>query len=337
MIFQPAILSLLLASLLTTLALGVGGAFAVRILRHWDPSSGAAAQLRLERGTYLASTLVGFALVVQGASLIQFVFNADRMASQFVGAMCAAGTLRVNAFGMPALMARVAAFFAAALWLAVDHLDKQGHDYPLIRVKYALLLAILPLTLGAAGLDLAYFLNLRADVVTSCCSRLFTPANDGLSGDLAALDPAPALGLLFGGLAVVLVLGGVLVARGAGRGNWVAWAFSGANALFFVLGMAAIISVVSLYVYENPNHHCPFCLLKPEYGYVGYALHGPLFLATATGLAVGPLAWARRFPSLAISSPRSTRTLALVAMGALALFGAGAGAIIFRSGLVLFP
>jgi hypothetical protein len=337
MIFQPAILALLLSSLMTTLALGGGAIFGARVLRHWNPTNGAAAQLRLERGTYLSSTLVGFALAVQGVALVLFVFNADRMASQFVGAMCAAGTLRVNGFGMPALMLRICVFFAACLWLALDHLDSQGYDYPLIRVKYALLLAVLPLALGAAGLELAYFLNLRADVVTSCCSRLFTPANTGIGGDLAALDPALALGLLFGGLASLLALGALLVTRGPGRGNWAAWTYTGASIVTFVLGMAAIISVISPYVYENPNHHCPFCLLKPEYGFIGYALHGPLFAATAAGLAVGPLAWGRRFPSLRSISPRLFRRMALLSMGACALFGAVSGAIIIRSGLVLFP
>jgi hypothetical protein len=43
------------------------------------------------------------------------------------------------------------------------------------------------------------------------------------------------------------------------------------GAAFAVATIVGILSFISLYVYEHPHHHCPFCLLKPEYGYQGYA------------------------------------------------------------------
>ena len=48
-----------------------------------------------------------------------------------------------------------------------------------------------------------------------------------------------------------------------------------------------MLSFLSLYIYEHPHHHCPFCILKPEYHYLGYALYVPLFAATAAGLGGG--------------------------------------------------
>jgi len=52
----------------------------------------------------------------------------------------------------------------------------------------------------------------------------------------------------------------------------------------FVAALIGILSFVSLYVYEHPHHHCPFCILKPEYDYQGYLLYIPLFAAAAAGL-----------------------------------------------------
>ena len=44
-----------------------------------------------------------------------------------------------------------------------------------------------------------------------------------------------------------------------------------------------ITNVVSSYVYAMPYHKCPFCILKPEYHYFGFALYGALIPATFFG------------------------------------------------------
>ena len=87
MIFQPAIIALLLASLVCTGFLVAAVPFAVDIVHHWNIHSGSERQLQLERRTYLMSTLLAFVFATQLVSLLLFVFNADHMASMFVGAM----------------------------------------------------------------------------------------------------------------------------------------------------------------------------------------------------------------------------------------------------------
>ena len=115
MLIAPPIVALQL------IALGVAGTvllasgFAWRILRRWDIGSGSELQLRLERQTYLISTLLGFALGAELLSLLLFVHTAESLSGQFVGAMCATGVLNVNAFGFPALLLKIAVFFLAAL------------------------------------------------------------------------------------------------------------------------------------------------------------------------------------------------------------------------------
>ena len=82
--------------------------------------------------------------------------------------------------------------------------------------------------------------------------------------------------------------------------------------------LARILSSM-LYIYEHPNHHCPFCILKPEYGYQGYWLYVPLFGATAAGLAAGAVQPFARFPSLRDIVPGFSRRLAAVAANGYAL------------------
>ena len=130
MIFQPAIIALLLAAGLSLAMLAVASPFALQLIRHWDLGSGSERQLRLERLTYLFSMMVALVCALQVLSTLLFVFNADRMSVMFVGAMCAVGTLNANEYGFPALYAQLVAFFFAATWLAINRLDNQARDYP---------------------------------------------------------------------------------------------------------------------------------------------------------------------------------------------------------------
>ena len=58
MIFQPAIIALLLASAVNVVMLLGIAPFAVDVIRHWDIASGSERQLTLERRTYLMSALL---------------------------------------------------------------------------------------------------------------------------------------------------------------------------------------------------------------------------------------------------------------------------------------
>jgi hypothetical protein len=329
MIFQPAIIALLLASATGALLLAACAPYALRVLRGWDLASGSEYQLRLERRTYLVSTLVAFVLAAQVLALLLFVFNADRMAVMFVGAMCAVGTLNANAFGFPALLAQMAVFFLACTWLILNHLDTRAEDYPLVRVKYRFLLAITPLLALAAWLQLRYFLGLKADVITSCCGSLFSEGA-ALAGDLAGFPPGPAMLAFYGTLAATLAGGAACLKTGRG-----APAYAAASVIAFAISLAGIVSFLSLYAYEHPHHHCPFCLLKPEYGYQGYALYLPLFGAAAAGLGAGAVAPFAGVASLARQAPALSRRLVSVSMALFAAFAAIASLIILRSNLVL--
>lgn len=330
MIFQPAIIALLLASLTGTLLVTAMVPFSVRVLRFWDTASGSERQLEMERRTYLVSTLLVVVLASELASLVLFVFNADRMSSLFVGAMCAVGTLNVNEFGFPALYLKIAVFFAAGAWLVLNHVDSRGYDYPLVRVKYGALMALAPLMAVAAGVQLAYFLGLRADVIASCCSTLFSGNTQVTSDRLEVLNPGTALGLLAAVLGGVMLLGRRVLASGRG-----ALLYAAASLVAFVVALEAVVAAISVYIYEMPQHHCPFCILKGEYGHVGYALYIPLFAAAALGLGAGVAAPAGRIASLSEATPRILRRCVASSMAGFALFAAVTAGLIWRSHLIL--
>jgi hypothetical protein len=304
MTLHPGILALYVSSALVTGMVLYAAYHAATILRHWDLASGSELQLSLERRTYLLSTLLAYAFAFQLASLFVLVFTADSLCLQFVGAMCAAGTFQVNAFGYPTLLVKVASFLLAGTWLVLNHADNRAHDYPLTRRKYALLLVLVPLVVAESVLQALFFFGLDPDVITSCCGTLFGAGARGLGADLASLPLGPTRAAFFVWMTAILVAGAFFVRRGRG-----ALLFALLSGTGFLVGAAALLSFISVYFYELPTHHCPFCLLKKEYGYVGYPLYLSLLGGGVFGLGVGVLEPFRQVPSLSEIVPNLQRRL----------------------------
>ena len=309
MIIQPAALALIVSALLTGFMACYAGWHGLRILLHWDMHSGSELQLSLERRTYLITAIVNFALVCQLLSLLLFIYTADDLHSLFSGAMCAAGTLLVNSYGYPLLALKIVNFLLAGLWLIINYADTRGYDYPLIRVKYGLLLAMVPLMLLEGFCLIAYFAGLHADSITSCCGSLFSLDRPGIAGDLAGL-PGRAMSIVFYcSMAATAASGIVFLTRI--RGGYL---FAALCSMDFVIAIAALVSFFCLYFYELPTHHCPFCILQSQYGYVGYLLYGCLLGAGVAGLGVGALTAVRGRGSMAAVIPGLQRRLTAAAL-----------------------
>lgn len=285
MILHPTVIANLLASYVSSFMVIYAAYYGAQILRHWDIRSGDELQLVLERKTYLISTLLAYVFGLQLLSLFLYIFTADTLCPLFVGAMCAAGTLNVNAFGYPTLVLKVVNFLLAGLWLVLNYADNQGYDYPLIKKKYLLLLIIAPIILIETLSASAYFLGMEADVITSCCGSLFSAEKaTGLGSEIASLPARPMIWVFYGSMA--LTLAGGLYFYLKGQGGYV---YASLSLLMFVISLVSIVSFISLYIYELPTHHCPFCIIMEEYHYIGYLLYLLLFGAVVSGIGAGVL------------------------------------------------
>jgi hypothetical protein len=309
MILDPSILALLVSSLLISLTTLYACGYGVRILRRWDIVSGSELQLALERRTYLISTIVSYFLAFQLLSLVLFIQTADSICHLFVGAMCAIGTLTVNGFGYPTLLLKVITFMLAGLWLILNHADNLGYDYPLIKAKYLLLLIMAPLILAETVLQGLYFSGLRPDIITSCCGTLFSQGSRSIASEILAAPSVPMEIVFYSCMLVTLAAGARVFLRGKGS-----YLFAGMGAFAFTVSIASIISFISLYFYQMPSHHCPFCLLQQEYGYIGYPLYVLIFLGTITALGVGILQPFGTKESLQKIIPAMQRKLATVSV-----------------------
>lgn len=309
MVLHPAIIALLLASFLTSFMVLYSSYHGFQILIGWDIRSGSELQLRLERKTYLISTMLTYILGFQLFSLFLYVFTADDLHALFIGAMCAAGTLNVNEYGYPTLVLKLINFLLVGLWLILNYMDNRAYDYPLIKKKYLLLIIITPLILIEAIWQAKYFLGLRADVITSCCGSLFSPETRGIKSEIAALPSIPMKMAFYISMALSYISGVHFYLKGKGG-----YIFSSMSAVAFLASVASIVSFISLYFYELPTHHCPFCILQKEYGYIGYPLYITLLGGSVTGMGVGLLMPFKDVKSLRGILPSIQRRLTLASL-----------------------
>ena len=317
MLFKPPILALMAGSLATSGLLLYAAGFGVHILKHWDIRSGSDLQLTLERRTYLVSTIMAYAFGFQLVSFFLFIATADRLQVFFTGAMCAVGSLNVNQWGFPVVMAKGVNFLLAGWWLIINYVDNQAPDYPLIRQKYLWLLVITPAILVEVSLQTRYFLELKPEVITSCCGTLFTSEARGMAAEMSALPHLPMEVAFWGSLAATLALGISFHRRGRG-GYW----FALVSFLTFLIALVSLISFISIYIYELPTHHCPFCILQREYSYIGYPIYILLLSAALAGGGVGLLMPFRYLPSLRDLLPGVQKQLVWVCLAAYAGFAA---------------
>jgi hypothetical protein len=314
-IIHPAALALMLIALLVS-GMGIyAGYYGTRILDRWDPACGSEQQLELERRTYLISTIMSYILGFEIMSLFLFIYTADELHTMFTGAMCAAGSLAVNSFGYPALLLKIINFLLAGVWLIVNYTDNRGYDYPLIRAKYELLNLIVPLLVLESLLLFAYFAGVKPDIITSCCGSLFSHESGGFSSDLASLPHQPMQIAFFSGMAITAVSGLFFYTR-----RQAGYLFSFAATVTFLISVASVLSFICLYFYELPSHHCPFCLLQKEYGYIGYVLYATLFGGAVAGIGTGVLMPFRKTGSLGRIIPVIQRRLTLVTLVCYLLF-----------------
>jgi hypothetical protein len=315
--FKPGIIALFISSVLISGMVLYASFYGGLILRYWDIKSGSETQLGLERRTYLISTLIGYAFVFQVFSFFLFIYTADALHPFFTGAMCAVGSLNVNQWGYPVVILKIITSLLAGLWLIINFADNRGYDYPLIKVKYLLLLVMTPLILAETIMQGKYFLGLNPEVITSCCGAVFSTDTAGVASEIISFPRWIMEIAFYTAMMGSLALGAVFYRTGK-RG----YEFSLAIFLTFLISIASFISFISIYFYELPTHHCPFCILQKEYGYIGYCLYLLLLVGGLAGMGVGVLMPFRQIPSLQDTLPTLQRHLALTAMLFFLLFAA---------------
>ena len=117
-------------------------------------------------------------------------------------------------------------------------------------------LILTPLILTEMILQANYFLRLKPDIITSCCGTLFSLESSGLASEISVLPSAPMKVIFYLSMILTAVSGIYYYRKNKGG-----YFFSSLSAIIFLASIMAILSFISVYFYELPTHHCPFCIL----------------------------------------------------------------------------
>ena len=277
MFLTPEVLIVLLLDGLILVFLTVAFFVALMVVRYFDFGQDTPLQYALERRSYLASVIVQFALAFKIGLLFYFVYTLDKLSTIIPGAMCAAGVITANEYGVPLLLLKIVGIYLFGLWLVANSADLETKDFRYTKLKFKFFIFIYLLVVAEYVLEIFYFKGLDVSKVVSCCGVLFNPLKSSAASILLALPPRVAALLFYG------VYGALLVAAWRRR----VYLFSFLSMLFLPVGLIALIEYFSPYIYELPTHRCPFCILQPEYGYIGYFLYAALFGGTFLGIKAG--------------------------------------------------
>ena len=172
-----------------------------------------------------------------------------------------------------------------------------------------MLLLITPVIVIEAIIQARYFIEMKPNIITSCCGTLFSVDAEGVTSGIVALPVLPVSAGFYATMALTVALGIYFYARGRG-----AYFFSMANTGAFILSILALVSYISLYIYELPTHHCPFDILQANYNFIGYPLYACLLGSAVAGMGVGVITPFKKIKSLVQVIPAVQKRLTLTSL-----------------------
>lgn len=264
------IIVFLLIELILIVLMAISQVNIITILRHWNFNATTPLQYALEKKNYLINTILYFTVTCKVILFLFFIQALNALAGIVPGAMCSAGVVGANNYGSVLLLLKILIIFGFGIWMIINKLDLSLEAFPYLRPKYYHFTALFVLVCLEALLEILYFSHIPLTVPVFCCSTVFQAPNlpFGYTQNILLL-------LFYALFGAIIIL------------NYLKHAMTSftCNLLFLFVAYYAVTYFFGLYVYELPNHKCPYCMLQKEYFYVGYPLWSSLFLGIFFGIS----------------------------------------------------
>lgn len=254
----------------------VAAFYSLKIALFWDKNKSTQRQYALEKTNYLNSNLIKIILFFKAFSFLFFVFTIDSLSEILSGAMCAVGVFNATEVGYFLLVLKIFNLYMLSFWLLIDFLDTRS-DMKYSRSKAVFFCVFFVIFILESALDFVMISQIDTKELVSCCSILYSSYASGVLAWFFLL-PTWAILLIFYSNLVLIFLSIFLKKP---------YFFIIFNLLFIFTAIISQILFFGTYIYQLPTHHCPFCVLKPEYYYIGYLLYLLLFLGSFLSLTSG--------------------------------------------------
>ena len=277
MILTPEVLTIFI---LNTLFLGFGiiaFILSIKIFLNWDIESTSSLQYKLEKQSFLTSTIIKYIFMIKVPLFLFFIFTLDKISNLLVGAMCAAGVVNATKYGNFLFVFKIVNLYIFAYWLSLHYEDIKYEKQPYTKLKFAIFIVIFFSFLAELILESMLFFSLEPDKMVSCCGAIFSQTATSYISNIFTIKIPFLLSAFYGNFILIILFAFFRLK----------YMFSLVNVLFIPVSIISIIVFFGTYIYELPTHHCPFCLLQSDYYYIGYFLYTFLFLGTFYGFVNG--------------------------------------------------
>lgn len=263
------VIGFLIIEFVVIVFMGISQFHIVKILKYWNFNATSNLQYDLEKKNYLINTILFFTIYAKIVLFVFFCISLNELANIVPGAMCSAGVIGANSYGNILLLLKILLIFSLGFWLILNYLDLKAENFPLLKIKYFVFIVIFCFILIEFMVEILYFSNVPLNVPVFCCSVVFQAPNLPFGYTQAVL-----VTLFYAVLAAILIL------------NFLKQSFASfvCNLIFLFVAYYAVTYFFGIYIYEQPNHKCPYCMLLKDYYYIGYFLWGSLFLGIFYGI-----------------------------------------------------
>lgn len=276
MILSPEIISLYILNVLFVFFASIAFYHSVKITLFYDANSTSTLQYTLEKGSYLAATIIKYILSVKIPLFIFFIFTLDKLSNVVNGAMCAAGIVNATDYGTKLLMLKVLNLYLFAYWIVLHNEDTKDESAPYTKQKFALFIVIYILLMIEIVFEIMMFSAIDTTTLVDCCGVIYSATSGSYIGSLVN-SSTPLLLSLFYGIFFLLSLLFFIKQK---------YLYALSNLFFLIISIITLIAFFGTYIYELPTHKCPFCFLQKDYYYIGYILYILLFVGTFHGITL---------------------------------------------------
>jgi len=274
MILTPEIVTIEILNTLFAVFATITFVISVRILLYWRSDTSTPLQYKLQLQRYLAATIIKFIFYTKIPLFIFFIYTLDTLATLLPGAMCGAGVVNATVYGTPLLFLKIINIYLFAFWIVLHHQDMKTKNQKYLRLKFLLFVVFYLLLMGEIVMEMMMFYSIDILKVVDCCGAIFQTTRNSYLSYLLSIKGTLVV-FIFYGVYLGMIVGYLVKNR---------YLFSLANLLFVIVSLLSLITFFGTYIYEQPTHHCPFCMLQKDYYYIGYFLYITLFLGTFNGL-----------------------------------------------------
>jgi hypothetical protein len=272
-LFEKNIFVFLFSEALMWFAMFFIAVVSIVLLRKWDFESTSTLQYRLEKRAQLVVTIIVIVAIFKILLLPYFVFTIDNLSAVVPGAMCAAGVVSFDQYGLQLLFLKLLILFLLLLWIVINSADLKRSNYPFFRFKISFVLIVFVLMCIEMLFDFLFFDGIDIHQVINCCSTLY--------GLYEGMNPLP-FGLDITKLLILFyLLYFMIITSYIAKENMVLFI---SLVLFVYLSYFAVLYFFGTYIYQDPSHNCPFCMMQRDYYYIGYLVWGSLFGGVFVGL-----------------------------------------------------